>query len=166
MEQIKKVKTKSKNELYNNINNILKGMIENESDWLASLSNAAALLGMMLNEINWAGLYLYKNSELILGPFWGKPACTHIKIGDGVCGTAANNRKTLIVKNVLEFEDHIACDVDTLSEIVVPIIKDGELKGVLDIDSPILERFNEEDLIGLENFVSLLVKYVDWSAIV
>ena len=165
MEKIKKVEAKTKKEFYINLNNILKGMIENEPDWLANLSNSAALLGMMLSEINWSGYYLYKNDELVLGPFVGKPACTHIEIGDGVCGTAASKKETLVVKNVLEFPGHIACDEASRSEIVVPIVKDGELKGVLDIDSPIFERFNEEDAAGLEQFVKLLEEHINWTAI-
>ena len=115
---------------------------------------------MILNDINWAGFYLYKNNELVLGPFQGKPACTHIELGKGVCGTAAKNMATELVKNVHDFPGHIACDSQSNSEIVIPIISENKLIGVLDVDSPKLNRFDEEDKIILERFVSLIVKYV------
>ncbi len=143
----------------------LTGLICEEEDWLANLSNASALLWLLLDDINWAGFYLHKNGELILGPFQGKPACTHIEIGKGVCGTAAKTRETQVIENVLEFSGHIACDSASRSEVVVPIVKDDKLIGVLDIDSPNFDRFNEEDGKYLEKFVNTLNKYVNWEDI-
>ncbi|MDW5298933.1 MAG: GAF domain-containing protein [Sedimentibacter sp.] len=138
----------------------LEGLISEEPDWLANLSNASALLWMFMNDINWAGFYLYKNNELVLGPFQGKPACTHIQLGKGVCGTAAMSLQTQLVNNVHEFPGHIACDSSSNSEIVIPIAVGNKLVGVLDIDSPRLNRFDEIDRTYLERFMSLLVKYV------
>ncbi len=165
MQDIKKIQTDDKRKFYNYLNTKLIGLICAEPDWLANLANASALIWLLLDDINWAGFYLYKNGELVLGPFQGKPACTHIEIGKGVCGTAAKERKTQVVKNVNDFPGHIACDSDSKSEIVVPIIVDDKVVGVLDIDSPIYNRFDEEDAEHLEKIVSKLVKYVDWSNI-
>ena len=120
------------------------------------LSNAAALLWDSLKEINWAGFYLMKDGKLLLGPFQGKPACTVIEAGKGVCGTAVAEDRTQLVKNVHEFPGHIACDSASNSEIVVPIHTGGTVYGVLDIDSPKLGRFSEEDKEGLEAFVHIL----------
>ena len=160
MNNIEEIKFESKDELYEYLNLTLDGLICEEPDWLANLSNASALLWMILNDINWAGFYLYKNNELVLGPFQGKPACTHIEIGKGVCGTAAKNMETELVKNVHDFPGHIACDSQSNSEIVIPIISENKLIGVLDIDSPKPNRFDEKDKINLERVVSLLVKYI------
>ena len=120
------------------------------------LSNAAALLWDSLEDINWAGFYLVRGGRLELGPFHGKPACTVIEIGKGVCGTAVAQDRTQLVKNVHEFPGHIACDSASNSEIVVPMHAGGNICGVLDIDSPILARFDEEDKAGLEAFVRIL----------
>ena len=120
------------------------------------LSNAAALLWDSLEDINWAGFYLVRGGRLELGPFQGKPACTVIEIGKGVCGTAVAQDRTQLVKNVNEFPGHIACDSASNSEIVVPMHAGGNICGVLDIDSPILARFDEEDKAGLEEFVYIL----------
>lgn len=162
MNNIEKINFESKEKFYNYVNMKLTALICEEPDWLANLSNASAVLWLLLDEINWAGFYLYKNGELILGPFQGKPACTHIKLGNGVCGTAAAKLDTQLVKNVHEFPGHIACDSASNSEIVVPIIKNEKLIGVLDIDSPILNRFDETDQKYLEKFVSIIVKYVNF----
>lgn len=120
------------------------------------LSNAAALLWDSLQDINWAGFYLMKEGKLLLGPFQGKPACTVIEVGKGVCGTAIAEDRTQLVKNVHEFPGHIACDSASNSEIVIPIHAGGVCYGVLDIDSPLLCRFNEADKEGLEAFVRIL----------
>lgn len=162
LNNIEKINFESKDKFYNYLNLKLTGLICEEPDWLANLSNASAVLWLLLEEINWAGFYLYKNDELILGPFQGKTACTHIKLGNGVCGTAAAKLDTQLVKNVHEFPGHIACDSASNSEIVVPIIKNEKLIGVLDIDSPILNRFDETDQKYLEKFVSIIVKYVNF----
>jgi len=165
MQTIKKIETSDKKKFYNYLNLKLTGLICEEKDWLANLSNASALLWLLLDDINWAGFYLYKNEELVLGPFQGKPACTHIEIGKGVCGTAAKELKTVIVKDVHDFPGHIACDSDSNSEIVIPIVKDGNLVGVLDVDSPIFSRFDEEDGMYFEKIVGILNKYVNWNDI-
>lgn len=165
MQAIKKIETSDKKTFYNYLNLKLTGLICEEKDWLANLSNAAALLWLLLDDINWAGFYLYKNRELVLGPFQGKPACTHIEIGKGVCGTVAKELKTIIVKDVHHFPGHIACDSASKSEIVIPIVKEGNLIGVLDIDSPVFSRFNEEDGAYLEKLVQILNKYVNWNDI-
>ncbi len=120
------------------------------------LSNAAALIWDSLDDINWAGFYLMKEEKLLLGPFQGKPACTVIEVGKGVCGTAIAEDKTQLVKNVHEFPGHIACDSASNSEIVVPVHAGGVLYGVLDIDSPLFGRFSDEDKTGLESFVHIL----------
>ena len=143
----------------------LEGLLSSESDWLANLSNAAALLYTNLEDINWAGFYLMKKEELVLGPFQGKTACTRIKPGKGVCGAAAAEMRIQLVPDVHLFPGHIACDSASNSEIVVPLIKDGTVFGVLDIDSPIKNRFDELDAKYLQLFADKLNKYIDWSQI-
>ena len=119
-------------------------LLEGETDLVACLANASALIFDVVDGLNWAGFYLVKDEELVLGPFQGKPACVRLKIGKGVCGTAVERDETVIVKDVHKFEGHIACDSASLSEIVVPLHdKDGKILGVLDIDSPLLNRFEE-----------------------
>ncbi|MFE5318009.1 GAF domain-containing protein [Paenibacillus sp. NPDC056579] len=138
----------------------LTALLEGEQDQTANLANASALLNQFLNDINWVGFYLYKSGELVLGPFQGLPACVRIPVGKGVCGTAAQNKQTVRVDNVHEFPGHIACDAASQSEIVVPMIKNNELIGVLDIDSPSLNRFSELDQHYLERFVQVLVRFI------
>lgn len=123
---------------------------------IANLANASALLWQRLSEINWAGFYLMENGILVLGPFQGKPACIEIEVGKGVCGTAVERNRTMLVPDVHEFPGHIPCDGASRSEIVVPIRKDGKVFGVLDIDSPEPDRFTGEDQTGLEAFVRVL----------
>ena len=130
---------------------------------VSALSNAAALLWDVLADINWAGFYLIKDDSLHLGPFQGKTACTLIPLGRGVCGTAAATHQIQLVKDVHQFPGHIACDSASNSEIVLPLIKDGLLLGVMDIDAPILSRFDEEDAKGLAHLCDILVKQVDWT---
>lgn len=125
---------------------------------ISILSNASALIWSAMDELNWCGFYLMQDGKLILGPFQGKVACTEIEMGKGVCGTAAVRNQTVVVKDVHSFDGHIACDSASNSEIVVPVHKDGELYGVLDIDSPKLARFTEEDRVGLEMTVAALEK--------
>jgi L-methionine (R)-S-oxide reductase len=139
----------------------LKALIEGETNFIANLANAAALLNQFLDNINWVGFYITDGNELILGPFQGLPACVRIPFGKGVCGTAAKNKKTEIVPDVHLFPGHIACDAASQSEIVVPMIKNGNVIGVLDIDSPIKNRFNEIDQKYLEKFVETLVASID-----
>ncbi len=146
-----------KAQLYAQLAEELRALIAGESDWIANLANASALLYHSLPNVNWAGFYLLRQDELVVGPFQGRPACVRIKMGRGVCGTAAARRTTIIVPNVNEFSGHIACDSASNSEIVVPMIQHNELLGVLDIDSPTQGRFDEEDRQGLEAFVEALI---------
>jgi L-methionine (R)-S-oxide reductase len=139
----------------------LKALIEGETNFIANLANAAALLNQFLDNINWVGFYITDGNELVLGPFQGLPACVRIPFGKGVCGTAAKNKKTEIVPDVHLFPGHIACDAASQSEIVVPMIKNGNVIGVLDIDSPIKNRFDEIDQKYLEKFVETLVASID-----
>ncbi|HEY1251167.1 MAG TPA: GAF domain-containing protein [Thermoanaerobaculia bacterium] len=143
----------------------LASLLEGETDALANLSNAAALLFMSLNRINWAGFYLLRGDTLLLGPFQGKPACVRIPMGKGVCGTAAARRETLVVPDVHAFPDHIACDDASRSEIVVPILDGGVLRGVLDVDAPEKNRFGEDERRMLEEFVSTLTPKVSWKTL-
>ncbi|SDK69547.1 GAF domain-containing protein [Lacicoccus qingdaonensis] len=147
---------------YEQLNKTLKSLLEDETDRIANLSNAASLLNFYLKDINWVGFYLFeeKSNQLVLGPFQGLPACVRIDNGKGVCGTAFRGNDVFVVDNVNEFPGHIACDANSKSEIVVPIYKDGEPIGVLDIDSPFYERFSEEDRTGLIAFVDVLKKYI------
>jgi L-methionine (R)-S-oxide reductase len=135
----------------------LRSLIDGETNFIANLANATALLNHFLQEINWVGFYLTEGDELVLGPFQGLPACVRIPFGKGVCGTAAKNKKTIIVPDVHLFPGHIACDAASQSEIVVPMIKDGNVIGVLDIDSPIKNRFDEIDQQYLEKFVEVII---------
>ncbi|PMB96675.1 Free methionine-(R)-sulfoxide reductase [Staphylococcus sp. UMB0328] len=145
-----------KNTNYDLLQKQLISLIEDESNLIAILSNTSALINDLLDQVNWVGFYLIENNELILGPFQGHPACVHIQIGKGVCGTAVSNNETQVVKDVHQFPGHIACDANSNSEIVIPIHKDNEIIGVLDIDAPIKSRFNEEDRIELEKVVSII----------
>ena len=140
----------------------LLNLIANEPDALANLANSAALLYHSMTQINWAGYYLFKENQLVLGPFQGKPACIRIPLGKGVCGTAAQNRTAIIVPDVHQFPGHIACDAASVSEIVLPILKQGRLLGVLDIDSPIKGRFQEADRLVLQRFVDILTDGIHW----
>jgi GAF domain-containing protein len=145
----------AKAEIYRELALQARGLFEGERDWLANAANLAALIYGGLDDLNWSGFYLMKEGELVLGPFQGKPACVRIAIGKGVCGTAAQRRETLIVADVEEFPGHIACDVASRSEIVVPLIKNGKLIGVLDLDAPIPARFDADDHAGLETLAQL-----------
>lgn len=136
----------------------LQALIADEPSFIANLSNASALLNVFLDKVNWVGFYLTEGeSMLVLGPFQGLPACVRIPFGRGVCGTAAANAKTQLVADVHAFPGHIACDAASQSEIVVPMLKDGKVIGVLDIDSPIKDRFDEVDRTYLEKFVEVLL---------
>ncbi|MFS0574848.1 GAF domain-containing protein [Sporosarcina sp. 179-K 3D1 HS] len=139
----------------------LDALLSGESNTYANLSNAAALLNQFLERINWVGFYLRDGDELVLGPFQGLPACVRIPLGKGVCGTAAAQKETILVPDVHAFPGHIACDAASRSEIVVPILKNGKLLGVLDIDSPELDRFSAVDQEGLEHVVHTLVAHLD-----
>ena len=137
-------------------------IIESEPWCIAALSNISSLIMTSLKDLNWAGFYLVRNGVLTVGPFQGKPACIHIQPGKGVCGTALQKDETLLVPDVHEFPGHIACDSASNSEIVVPIHSNGVIIAVLDIDSPLLNRFSEADKAGLEQLVKLLEEKAEW----
>jgi len=155
--QIAKTETASKAEMYSNLASQLRSLVEGEWDFIANAANISSLLYHSLPDLNWAGFYLLKEGELVLGPFQGKPACVRIAIGKGVCGAAAKQRQTILVDNVHEFPGHIACDSESNSEIVVPLIKDQQLIGVLDLDSPKFERFDDADARGLNELAEIFV---------
>jgi GAF domain-containing protein len=157
MHELKSTAGIAKPELYAQLARELHCLIGGEPDFIANLANASALLFHSLPELNWAGFYLLRDGELVVGPFQGKPACVRIAMGKGVCGTSAASRTTLVVPNVNEFAGHIACDSASNSEIVVPLIRGGELLGVMDIDSPKLNRFDAADKLGLERFAAVLL---------
>lgn len=150
----------------NLLNKQLKAIIADESNFIANMSNASALLFEQLESINWAGFYLIdnKHNNLVLGPFQGKVACIRIDHGKGVCGTAYESGDSLIVADVHDFPGHIACDAASRSEIVVPLVKNGVKIGVLDIDAPVKDRFSERDRETLEEFCSILLELSDTSA--
>lgn len=148
-----------KQKLYSRIHAQADGLLTGESDRIANAANLAALLFMELDDVNWVGFYFIKGAELVLGPFQGQPACVRIGLGEGVCGTAGENRQTLIVDDVDQFEGHIACDGASRSEIVIPLLRDGSLLGVLDIDSPRLARFDQFDRRGLESLADLYLAH-------
>ena len=141
---------------YRELNTTLRVLIENVPHKTANLANASALLYEKLDNINWAGFYLVEDGKLVLNAFQGKVACIEIAVGRGVCGSAMAQRRTLVVPDVHKFPGHIACDGASNSEIVIPLFKDGEVFGVLDIDSPIFDRFDDGDRAGLEEFAAIL----------
>ena len=148
----------------------LEALLEGETDPVANLANASALLAQSLPRINWCGFYLLRdngerfgNAELVVGPFQGKTACVRIPMGKGVCGTAASRRETVVVPDVNLFPGHIACDAASRSEIVVPMVEDGILRGVLDVDAPETDRFGDDDRAGLELFVRTLLPRIAWA---
>ena len=145
---------------YDQLSSQLDALLSGESNVVANLSNASALINQFFERINWVGFYLMDEGELVLGPFQGLPACIRIPIGKGVCGTAVANKQSIIVPDVNAFPGHIVCDAASQSEIVVPLIKDGIVIGVLDIDSPELNRFSEEDRVGLEKVINVLIKHI------
>lgn len=155
----------SKSQRYAALCEQLAAVLSGESDSLANLANASALLAEGMDRINWCGFYLLRGSDLVLGPFQGKPACVRIPLGKGVCGAAAKERQTLVVPDVDQFPGHIACDAASRSEIVVPILAAASLRGVLDLDSPELRRFDREDQSGLEAFVRTLTPLVRWESL-
>jgi L-methionine (R)-S-oxide reductase len=156
--------TTSKPEMYDQLASQLSALLAGEGDLIANAANFSSLIFHSLPDLNWVGFYLAKDGELVLGPFQGKPACVRIKFGQGVCGAGAAKCETVIVPNVHEFPGHIACDSASNSEIVVPLLKDSRLLGVLDLDSPTFERFDEQDAKGLENLVRILLESTDSKA--
>jgi len=143
---------------YRDLARDLGALLSGERDLIANAANTAALVYDALPRLNWVGFYLYKSGELVLGPFQGKPACVRIALGKGVCGTAAQRRATVLVEDVHAFPGHIACDSASNSEIVVPLVRGGELLGVLDLDSPELARFGAADQRGLEDVARIFLE--------
>ena len=159
--QIAKSEVVSKSELYANLQSQARSLFEGERDFIANAANLASLLYHSLPDLNWAGFYLRKGDELVLGPFQGQPACVRIPLGKGVCGTAAEQRQTILVDNVHDFPGHIACDSASNSEVVVPLVKHEQLLGVLDLDSPSLARFDDDDARGLNELAEILIAMSD-----
>src|SRR6267142_4237436 len=151
-------KADSKLQLYAQLQSQLRSLFEGEHDFIANAANLSSLLYHSLPDLNWAGFYLTKGDELVLGPFQGKPACVRIPIGQGVCGTAAEQRQTILVDNVHDFPGHIACDSASNSEVVVPLIKHERLLGVLDLDSPSFARFDDDDARGLNQMAEIFIE--------
>jgi len=150
-----------KKELYRTLEAQARALLEDESDRIANAANLSALLFNGLPQLNWAGFYFLKDGELVVGPFQGKPACVRIPMGRGVCGTAAERRETIVVEDVNAFDDHIACDADSRSEIVVPLVGgNDEVIGVLDLDAPVPSRFDEADREGLERIAAAWMEAV------
>lgn len=147
--------------LYGQLGSELRSLLAGERDFIANAANFSSLLYHSLPDVNWAGFYILKEGELVLGPFQGKPACIRIAIGKGVCGTAAERRQTVVVQNVHEFPGHIACDSASNAEIVVPLVKDGRLIGVFDVDSPTVGRFDDEDAAGLNQLAQVFLGSFD-----
>ena len=150
-----------KQAFYRTLNQQAQALLEGEPDLIANLANLSALLNQELADINWVGFYLLQGETLVLGPFQGKPACVRIALGRGVCGSAAQSGATQLVANVHDFAGHIACDAASNAEIVVPLFRDGRLLGVLDLDSPKLARFDEQDRQGLERLAQIWIDASD-----
>lgn len=163
MNEFNELYPKNKIECYKLVHAQLKSLFDGDNHLIPNLSNTSAILNQALESINWVGFYLKKNGELLLGPFQGKTACVHIPVGKGVCGTAVLKDETMLIPDVHLFPGHIACDSASRSEIVIPIHHNGNVVGVLDIDSPKISRFDEEDKEGLEKVVTILENYCDWN---
>ena len=154
---------RGKPELYRELSLALAGLLGDEQDAIANAANTAALVFTTLPDLNWAGFYFLRDGrELVLGPFQGKPACVRIALGRGVCGTAAERRQSVLVEDVHAFPGHIACDVASRSELVVPLLAGGRVLGVIDLDSPIAGRFDHEDQSGIERLAAILVAASAW----
>jgi len=158
MENRTDLASSAKDIFYTNQIRQVQALFENETDPIANMANLAAFLYHSMEQINWVGFYRLVNGALIVGPFMGKPACVHITIGSGVCGTCVVNKSTVLVDDVHQFPGHISCDSESNSEIVIPLIKNGKVLGVLDIDSPILNRFTKQDQKGLEAIVDVFLE--------
>ena len=145
---------------YKQLLQIYKTFFTKDDDYISILANTSSLIMQYVDDISFAGFYLIKNGELVVGPFQGKPACMHIKLGKGVCGTSAKELRTVLVPDVHQFEGHISCDIESQSELVIPFFKGNELAGVLDLDSKSLNRFKEDDKLNFEELVNELQKII------
>ncbi len=154
-----------KSTYYDRLANELAALLAGERNPIANAANTAALLYERMEAVNWAGFYFQQGDELVLGPFQGKPACVRIGLGRGVCGTAAVRRETIVVPNVHAFAGHIPCDTASNAEVVVPILRGDRVIGVLDIDSPVLDRFDAADARGLERIVAVFCRETDLDAL-
>jgi L-methionine (R)-S-oxide reductase len=162
------VTSASKSDFYADLNKQLGGLLAGERDLMANAANFSSLVFLLLDNLNWAGFYFLRGNDLVLGPFQGKPACVRIPVQPsprGVCGNAAFHRKTFVVENVHEFPSHIACDSASNSEIVIPLVVNDVVLGVLDIDSPTLARFDDQDRVGLEAMVTTFVLATDFTPV-
>lgn len=154
----------SKPEFYAELCGQLGALLSGETDPIANAANTSALLFHAMPDLNWAGFYfLHSETELVLGPFQGKPACVRIAVGRGVCGTAVERAASVLVEDVDAFPGHIACDAGSRSELVVPLLREGRVFGVLDLDSPLLGRFDADDRAGVEALAAIYVAQSDWS---
>jgi len=162
MHALKSIAAGSKAELYSELHVQARALLKGERDANANAANIASLVFHSLPDLNWAGFYWRRKDELVLGPFQGKPACVRIAVGKGVCGTAARDKRTVLVPDVDKFPGHIACDSASRSEIVVPVMRTIDVLGVLDVDSPSLARFDADDALGLEELVNLFVLATDF----
>ena len=153
----------SQDEMYAELLRQTRGLLDGERDLVANAANLAALIWQIVPDLYWVGFYFMKGGELVLGPFQGKPACVRIAVGKGVCGTAALERRSLLVRDVHEFPGHIACDAASNAELVLPLIKGGRLHGVLDLDSPLVGRFDRRDQAGFEELVSVFTAMTEYA---
>ena len=159
MFQARAIETDDKPVLYRDLAQQLEGLLHGETDAIANAANTAAVIFTTLPDLNWAGFYfLRKPDELVLGPFQGKPACVRIAVGRGVCGTAVQERRSMLIEDVHAFADHIACDAASRSELVVPLFRDKSIVGVLDLDAPVPARFDADDQRGIEALAEIYVK--------
>lgn len=152
----------TQSEMYEELLRQTRGLLEGERDLIANAANVSALIWQIVPDLNWAGFYFMKDGELVLGPFQGKPACVRIAVGRGVCGSAVARRETMLVKDVHEFPGHIACDAASNSELVLPLVKGNRVHGVLDLDSPLVGRFDRQDQEGFERVVAFFVGQSDF----
>jgi len=155
----------AKAELYRDLAERLDALLTGETDSIANAANAAAAIYHTVPRLNWAGFYFLRDDTLVLGPFQGRPACVRIELGRGVCGTAARTRQSILVPDVDAFPGHIACDTASRSELVVPLLRNGDLLGVLDLDSPDLARFDAEDQAGCETLADVVVRHLTRSVL-
>ncbi len=167
MFEAKPIGSANKAQFYAELSEQIRALLGEERDPIANAANLSAYLFMSVAAVNWVGFYFLRGGdELIVGPFQGRPACVRIKLGDGVCGTAAERRQSILVEDVHAFPGHIACDSASQSELVIPLIRDGALLGVLDLDSPDLKRFDAEDQAGLERIAAIYLAASDYRSII
>ncbi|GHC78515.1 GAF domain-containing protein [Limoniibacter endophyticus] len=158
---IQPIDVADKSSFYKELAIQLRGLLEGERDAVANAANCSALINQSLADLNWAGFYIMRNGELVLGPFQGKTACVRIAVGRGVCGAAVERKISILVEDVHAFPGHIACDAASRSELVVPLIRAGEIIGVIDLDSPSPGRFDEDDRLGIETLARIFVEASD-----